>query len=537
MSSWNPDRLTQFETQQEDETQYVSSPEIVVASRPTQNLSVPPTKVTQTQTPQKAQNDLGISPWSPWSQDQFLSLMNQDKMRRNKNSNKRKVVSTLVTSKKKASLKTASKPASAAAVLPRVTATSSPVMPPLRGSGKVPETDRRRGCCAALGNLCPYPQMECYRHKCSTCGVNCHSILPCSVMCEEGFLTCRNCMEVNASTEDELEEGNKSPDMLATQNNAEEEIVEEDDIEEEGLECEEDANEKKNQDMEELTQFLNQEKTQKERKKRGKNFTPEEDVFIVESWCSQTEDSRNGSDQRQSDFNKKLFSNYVALVDDHNEVHEEQLPTDRQQRSVVSRFSTIKHAVNKLIAVVKQNPIKSGETPEDHLARCLEMYEHNMGSKFQFVDCYHILKDFPKFSAANDSAPKKKDKDKKHKKKHHHRERSSGKRQQALNDKIDKMIESKGLSGSGGGNRTMQEAASVSEAIGHISTHLVDQVAVSQWTENDKEEYFRNDATEKKLLQMRRILKLEQEVASMQKKKKASDKKGSASSSEDEECN
>ncbi|CAB9530582.1 unknown protein [Seminavis robusta] len=279
-----------------------------------------------------------------------------------------------------------------------------------------------------------------------------------------------------------------------------------------------------------VSQLLNGPAT-KERQKRGKNFTPEEDELLSKAWVSTTMDSRNGSDQRQSDFNKKLYSNFQDLVEDVNGDESPPcppLPMDRKQKSVVARFATIKHGVNKFIGVVKMNPIRSGETPEQHLERCCAIYQETYGSKFLFLDCYHVLEECPKFSAAEETGKTKANgkKAKKHK-------RSQGKRQKALDDRIQRMIDNQGLGNNKAESRAVQEAGSVSEAIGQILTHLVDQVAVSQWGTQDKEEYFRNDALEKKLLQQRRILKLKKEIEEMQKDNQVSKSKSSSSSDEE----
>ncbi|CAB9528371.1 unknown protein [Seminavis robusta] len=434
-----------------------------------------------------------------------MGFTNNKKVGRRDN-NKRKIgngKSTLVNSKfgRRASPKpppvaTAPAAAAAAAVLPA--RSSTPPMPPLQST--------RKARCEALMDKCPYPGIECNRHKCSSCGMYCHAIEPCSKEVSPRIFHCGVCMNLKSDSEEEdVEPTDESPDMLATQKDS----YDDDDTDEEVVVAAAvDPNKKKKADMEQLSQFLNN--TQKQEKKtRGKNFTSEEDLFVTEAWCTSTEDSRSGSDQKQADFNKKFFSNYVSKVDDHNEYYKEQLSRDRQQRSVVNRFGVIKHATNKLIGIVNQNPIRSGETPEDHKARCLEMYEHAVGSKFNFIECYYVLKDFPKLSAAKETGRKGSDG-----KKHVKKPRGTGKRQQALDDKIQHFIDSNGANE---GKSAMKEAVSVSEAIGQISTHLVDQVSVLQWSDADKEEYFKNNAMEKKLLQKRSILWLQKEIVSMEK--------------------
>ncbi|CAB9525617.1 unknown protein [Seminavis robusta] len=541
MSSWNPNHLSQFETQQEA-TQYAASPEIVLG-QPTRNLftAVPPEPEEQEQpknaTPPKVTQPFGISELSPWTQDQFASLMgfnnNKKKMAKRKIGNGR---GTLVSNSKKAKAKTAPKPPPAAAVMPQRAGT--PPMPPLQG------VDRRKGCCEALGNECPYPQLEAFRHKCGSCRMFVHALPPCSIgQKDTGDIICKNCDGDGTGAartplptvaledfedEDSAEEGNKSPDMLVTQVDDEENEEDEEDEEEEmQANVAVETAKKRNLEVEQLSQFLNGKSKQDQKKTRGKNFTVDEDVYMTESWCSATEDSRSGSDQRQSDFDKKFFANYVTKVDEHNEAAgEEELPRNRQQRSVVNRFGVIKHGTNKLIGIINQNPIKSGETPEDHLERCLTMYEHSVGSKFQFVECFEILKDFPKFSSSNDTGKKRADG-----KKHTKKPRAVGKRQAALNDKIGRILENQGMNAMGG--KAVQEAASVSEAIGQISTHLVNQVAVSQWSETDKEEYFKNDAMEKRLMQKRRILKLQREIKDMENEDAAGNRKESSEDSDD----
>ncbi|CAB9531591.1 unknown protein [Seminavis robusta] len=484
-----------------------SFPEKQQADTPPPPVETPPRVPQVTQT----SNSFGVPEFSPWSQDQFASLMgfNSKKKMTRSNNNKRKVVSnkigngksTLVVTKKNASSKRAPKPPPAAAVLPARAPT--PSMPPLQST--------RRARCEALMDKCPYPGIECNRHKCSSCGMYCHAIEPCSKEISPGILHCGVCMNLKSDSEEEdVEPTDESPDMLATQKDLEDESTEEE--EEEAVAnpapAVRDSNKKKKADVQQISQFLNNTQS-KEKKTRGKNFTTQEDVFVTESWCSSTEDSRSGSDQRQADFNKKFYANYIVKVDEHNDEYEEQLPKDRQQRSIVNRFGVIKHATNKLIGIMNQNPIGSGETPEGHEVRCMTMYEHATGSKFQFIECFHILKDFPKFSSANDSGKKRSDGNKQPKK-----TRPGGKRQKALDDKIQRALETNGVGGAA--SRAVSDTATVSEAIGQISTHLVDQVAVSQWADEDKEEYFKNDALEKKLLQKRRIIKLQKEIASLE---------------------
>ncbi|CAB9502933.1 Component of oligomeric golgi complex 5 [Seminavis robusta] len=363
MSSWNPDRLSQFDlTQPVQQTQYAESPEIGVRSAAAVEGTRLVVEEQQAKSPaQVTQPAFGISPWSPWSQDQFIGLFNAEKKMARSNSSKRKIgngKSTLVARKKKpsSSSKQAPKLPPAAAVMP--TANGSPPMPPLRAG-----VDNRRGVCEVMGNeKCPYPNLENYRHKCSSCGLYVHAIAPCTgAQTSDGALICSLCVAVEERSSDgeESEDGKLSPDMLAASKaseNVESDDEEDDDDEDEtqlaatsqrvpAAAPRQDIQQRASR-AEEVSQLLNGTQ-QKERQKRGKNFTPEEDECLSQAWVSTTMDSRNGSDQRQSDFNKKLYSNFQDLVEDLNGDADPPcppLPMDRKQKSVVARFGTIKQS-------------------------------------------------------------------------------------------------------------------------------------------------------------------------------------------------
>jgi hypothetical protein len=93
------------------------------------------------------------------------------------------------------------------------------------------------------------------------------------------------------------------------------------------------------------------------------------------------------------------------------------------------------------------------------MQRCIQVYEQTHKTKFLWLECYEILEDLPKWNAQHEpgtqgdssNAPagalsgKRKN-----------RSRSTGKRQKALSDKIDRMLERDNTStsnGEGGGDR------------------------------------------------------------------------------------
>jgi hypothetical protein len=266
-------------------------------------------------------------------------------------------------------------------------------------------------------------------------------------------------------------------------------------------------------------------------KRRGPNFSPEEDVFLTRAWCCATEDSRKGNGQKQQDFNKTLFGNYVSLVDEFNDQVRSSLRINlesRNQKGIVDRFAKIKKAASQFAGVVARNKIKSGETSELHMKRCCTVFEMTHKTKFMWLECYEILEELPKWNSQHEDGQKMSATGKRKA----GTVRSTGKRTKALTDKIDKMLEKHGTTGTAAGQATSLSAVGT---LNQMTSHMVEQLNFAHWTQEDKSMYFAQDAQEKALLQQKRILMLKQEVATLRKKEATGclDESGSSGTSKE----
>jgi hypothetical protein len=273
-------------------------------------------------------------------------------------------------------------------------------------------------------------------------------------------------------------------------------------------------------------------------RKRSPNFSEVEDAYITKAWCSATEDSRKGSGQKAQDFNKNLYSKFVSLADDYNgQVTKQfQIPMKaRTQKAIVDRFAKIKRATSHFAGVVSRNKIKSGEDKETHIRRCLLVYDQTHKGKFTWLECYEILEHLPKWNAQNDAGDSKpvaasvSSQGTKRK----NRSRSTGKRQKALSDKIDRMLDKHNASGptATGGDRL----SVVGGTLNQMTSHMVEQLNFAHWNDEDKALYFAQDAQEKALQQKKRIILLENELAELQRFKVPTLNNGEGYDEEDDE--
>jgi hypothetical protein len=398
--------------------------------------------------------------------------------------------------------------------------------------------NRSVGPCAAMGRMCGNPNLENNRHGCCVCGRQMHIIAPCCQRfdLENDVQVCGMCeyhgeKEVLHFSEDDDDEAVvvkkvgpvMSRDMLASSEDEEEESEDE---EAEAF--------KTPRAKAKAAQAAVKKKAVASvampplgvaaaappaaaaaagKKSRSPNFSSVEDTFITRAWCSATEDSRKGSGQKQQDFNKTLYARFVSLADEYNEQTRRQFQINmkyRTHKAIVERFAKIKRATSHFAGVVSRNKIKSGETHEIHMQRCSLVYEQTHKSKFIWLECYEILEELPKWNAQNE--PSTQGDSAKPAAKRKHRGRSTGKRQKALSDKIEQMLEkhNKGASNSDGSGDRL---SAVGGTLNQMTSHMVEQLNFTHWSDDDKARYFTQDALEKSLQQRKRILMLEKELA------------------------
>jgi hypothetical protein len=377
------------------------------------------------------------------------------------------------------------------------------------------------GACAAMGAFCHNKQLENARHYCSSCGKGMHIVGACCGRYDlnSDSQICGMCVyggDNEGYSKAAATSKKMSRDMLLDSDSAEE--AEFEDVEEE-VESEESPRASEPMPLlpgQKAAVAARLKKTPPPAaapvvapavKKRGPNFSPEEDTFITRAWCS-----RKGSDQRQQDFNKTLFSNFVTLVDEYNDQVRNEFMinlTFRNQKGIIDRCAKIKKAASQFAGVVSRNKIRSGEDYKSHMERCCQVYEQTYKTKFVWLECFEILQDCPKWNAPNDEAAKQ-GQVASVSGKRKNQARNTGKRQKALSDKIERMVE-KHSSSTGVADRL----SVVGGTLNQMTSHMVEQLNFAHWTDEDKSTYFSQDAKEKALQQQKRILMLQMEVSEL----------------------
>jgi hypothetical protein len=180
------------------------------------------------------------------------------------------------------------------------------------------------GHCAAMGSsFCPFPDLQNNRHFCNGCDKGMHAIAPCSGAYdgEKDTHLCGMC-EYNG---DKVNQAPRAPKKMSVDM-----LLDSDEDEEEELFLRSnDDDEDDDAAMPPLAAMATKPapssttagafSSSSTRKSRGPNFGNEEDTFITRALCAATEDSHKGTGQKQQDFNKTLFSNYVSICDEYND--------------------------------------------------------------------------------------------------------------------------------------------------------------------------------------------------------------------------
>jgi len=139
-------------------------------------------------------------------------------------------------------------------------------------------------------------------------------------------------------------------------------------------------------------------------KPRGANYKPQEDKVLCQAWLTVSCDPIVVIFQTGDDFYGKVkaaFDTELRLQD--------AFVADRTAASLASRFLTISHAVSKFVAchttVVAY--CASGRSPLDIEHDAVALYEAKNGT-FKFMQCWHVLRESPKWGAWRSSNDKRK---------------------------------------------------------------------------------------------------------------------------------
>ncbi|KAG0572072.1 hypothetical protein KC19_VG065600 [Ceratodon purpureus] len=126
--------------------------------------------------------------------------------------------------------------------------------------------------------------------------------------------------------------------------------------------------------------------------KKGRNFTPEEERQLCRSFLHISQDPCVGNGQRKDAFWERItvhFNDHVTTG-------------SRPARSLESKFHVIRHDVSKFggcYAQVERLNV-SGTNTDNTLEKALDLYKIKAAknSDFQFLHCWWVLKDSPKWA-------------------------------------------------------------------------------------------------------------------------------------------
>lgn len=137
------------------------------------------------------------------------------------------------------------------------------------------------------------------------------------------------------------------------------------------------------------------------KRKRGPNFTVNEDVLICMAFVAASEDAAVGTNQKSADFKKRVHELYIALVTDSNNKAKTTY-NFRTALSVFNRFKRLSKLVLKFIAVEEMSQKPSGDNGEELYAQLcrktfIDRYPSEVNMVEHIVSAAEFLRDKPKW--------------------------------------------------------------------------------------------------------------------------------------------
>ena len=130
---------------------------------------------------------------------------------------------------------------------------------------------------------------------------------------------------------------------------------------------------------------------------REKNYTGVECLALSKAFMNISEDPIANTGQRAATF-------WDRIKDESHRLAPSDCPR-RTPRSLQTKWSEISCDVSKFIgfhrSIVDANP--TGVTEEDIIQRALDIFKTTLNKKFPYLECFHYLKSFPKFSTVRSS--------------------------------------------------------------------------------------------------------------------------------------
>ncbi|KAH7688505.1 Glutathione transferase protein [Dioscorea alata] len=126
-------------------------------------------------------------------------------------------------------------------------------------------------------------------------------------------------------------------------------------------------------------------------KKRGGNFTLEEDLMIISAWLNISLDAVQGNEQKSKTYWQRVSQFF-------HEFKPKTCPS-RSQNSLMNRWSAIQLATNKFCGCFAQieRLNQSGLTEKDKIRDAKNLYKELHNSSFQYEHCWNELRYQPKW--------------------------------------------------------------------------------------------------------------------------------------------
>ncbi|CAO3657690.1 unnamed protein product [Mucor hiemalis] len=138
---------------------------------------------------------------------------------------------------------------------------------------------------------------------------------------------------------------------------------------------------------------------------RSFNVTPLEDRNLCRAWARTSDNAAVGTNRNGLAFFEDVEKNYVIVFTESEKPDESPvpMPVSRTAVQLRARWNKIQAAVMKFVGVLEDVLARnaSGANHDDNYNEALRLYEleHPQHHRFQYGDCYEILKDEPKWTS------------------------------------------------------------------------------------------------------------------------------------------
>ncbi|XP_030950507.1 uncharacterized protein LOC115974340 isoform X2 [Quercus lobata] len=125
-------------------------------------------------------------------------------------------------------------------------------------------------------------------------------------------------------------------------------------------------------------------------KKRGSNFTIEEDLLLISAWLNISLDVVEGNEQKHKSYWRRIWEYFHK---------NKTFISERTPTSITSRWSTIQNSTEKFCGYLAQveSMHQSGLNEHDKIGKAKRMYQESHKTPFQFDHCWNMLRCPPKW--------------------------------------------------------------------------------------------------------------------------------------------